>query len=171
MTYPEPIIQPSEELQVEQGTHVILLNLVTDYSTLYALDRLRDCCADFKIQLAHILQRRVHLLRDDARFIGTRKEMDKLIRSRSESKDKTARLKELRDEIRNLAKEYGVDSQSVYNETRVLRKSNIYNYLLNSQIAQKICEDLLAGIERALMASETGLFVLFARSRFSSLQG
>ena len=159
MTYPEPIIQPSQELIVEQGTHVILMNLVTDYSTLYALDRLRDCCADFKIQLAHILQRRVHLLRDDARFIGTRKEMDKLIRSRSESKDKTARLKELRDEIRNLAKEYGVDSQSVYNETRVLRKLNIYNYLLNSQIAQKICEDLLSGIERVLSGEGTDIHI------------
>lgn len=150
MNYPEPTIQPSEGLQVEQGTHVILLNLVTDYSTLYALDRLRDCCADFKIQLAHILQKRVHLLRDDARFIGARKEMDKLKSSRSESKDKTARLKELRDVIRDLSKEYGVDSQSVYNETRELRKLKVYSYLLNSQIAQKICEDLMAGIKRVL---------------------
>lgn len=92
---------------------MILLNLVTDYSTLYALDRLCDCCADFKIQLAHILQKRVHLLRDDARFIDARKEMDKFKSSRSESRDKTARLKELRDVIRDLSKEYGVDSQSV----------------------------------------------------------
>ena len=157
MTYPEPTILPSGEFPVEQGTHVIVLNLVTDPSTLYALDRLRDCCADFKIQLAHILQKRVHRLRDDTRFIGARKEMDKLMSSRSESKDKTGRLKELRDTIRDLAREYEVDSQSAYNETRVLRKLNIYYYLLNSQIAQRICEDLMAGIEKVLRGEGTDL--------------
>ena len=85
--------------------------------------------------------------------------MEKFKSSRSESKDKTARLKELRDVIRDLSKEYGVDSQSVYNETRELRKLKVYSYLLNSQIAQKICEDLMAGIERVLSGEGTDIHI------------
>ena len=74
MDYPEIDLQSSDELAIERGTHVIRLNLVAGPDILFALDKLLRCCADFKIQLAHSLRKRVHLLRDDARFIKARRE-------------------------------------------------------------------------------------------------
>ena len=159
MDYPEIDLQSSDELAIEQGTHVIRLNLVAGPDTLFALDKLLRCCADFKIQLAHSLRKRVHLLRDDTRFIKARREEDKLKRSRSESKDKTARLKEQREYIQSLAKEYCLDSQSVHDEAKGLRKLGIYLYLLNSQIAQRIAQDLLAGIGKVLSGEASDISV------------
>ena len=159
MDYPEIDLQSSDELAIEQGTHVIRLNLMAGPDTLFALDKLLRCCADFKIQLAHSLRKRVHLLRDDARFIKARREEDKLKRSRSESKDKTARLKEQREYIQSLAKEYCLDSQSVHVEAKGLRKLDIYLYLLNSQIAQRIAQDLLAGIGKVLSGEASDINV------------
>ena len=159
MDYPEIDLQSSDELAIEQGTHVIRLNLVAGPDILFALDKLLRCCADYKIQLAHSLRKRVHLLRDDARFIKARREEDKLKSSRSESKDKTARLKELREYIQSLAKEYCLDSQSVHDEAKGLRKLGIYLYLLNSQIAQRIAQDLLAGIGKVLSGEASDISV------------
>ena len=159
MDYPEIDLQSSDELAIEQGTHVIRLNLVAGPDILFALDKLLRCCADYKIQLAHSLRKRVHLLRDDARFIKARREEDKLKRSRSESKDKTARLKEQREYIQSLAKEYCLDSQSVHDEAKGLRKLGIYLYLLNSQIAQRIAQDLLAGIGKVLSGEASDISV------------
>ena len=159
MDYPEIDLQSSDELAIEQGTHVIRLNLVAGPDILFALDKLLRCCADYKIQLAHSLRKRVHLLRDDARFIKARREEDKLKRSRSESKDKTARLKEQREYIQSLAKEYCLDSQSVHVEAKGLRKLGIYLYLLNSQIAQRIAQDLLAGIGKVLSGEASDISV------------
>ena len=159
MDYPEIDLQSSDELAIEQGTHVIRLNLVAGPDILFALDKLLRCCADYKIQLAHSLRKRVHLLRDDARFIKARREEDKLKRSRSESKDKTARLKEQREYIQSLAKEYCLDSQSVNDEAKGLRKLGIYLYLLNSQIAQRIAQDLLAGIGKVLSGEASDISV------------
>ena len=159
MDYPEIDLQSSDELAIEQGTHVIRLNLVAGPDILFALDKLLRCCADYKIQLAHSLRKRVHLLRDDARFIKARREEDKLNRSRSESKDKTARLKEQREYIQSLAKEYCLDSQSVHDEAKGLRKLGIYLYLLNSQIAQRIAQDLLAGIGKVLSGEASDISV------------
>ena len=159
MDYPEIDLQSSDELAIEQGTHVIRLNLVAGPDILFALDKLLRCCADFKIQLAHSLRKRVHLLRDDTRFIKARREEDKLKRSRSESKDKTARLKEQREYIQSLAKEYCLDSQSVHDEAKGLRKLGIYLYLLNSQIAQRIAQDLLAGIGKVLSGEASDISV------------
>ena len=159
MDYPEIDLQSSDELAIEQGTHVIRLNLVAGPDILFALDKLLRCCADFKIQLAHSLRKRVHLLRDDARFIKARREEDKLKRSRSKSKDKTARLKEQREYIQSLAKEYCLDSQSVHDEAKGLRKLGIYLYLLNSQIAQRIAQDLLAGIGKVLSGEASDISV------------
>ena len=159
MDYPEIDLQSSDELAIEQGTHVIRLNLVAGPDILFALDKLLRCCADYKIQLAHSLRKRVHLLRDDARFIKARREEDKLMRSRSESKDKTARLKEQREYIQSLAKEYCLDSQSVHDEAKGLRKLGIYLYLLNSQIAQRIAQDLLAGIGKVLSGEASDISV------------
>ena len=159
MDYPEIDLQSSDELAIEQGTHVIRLNLVAGPDILFALDKLLRCCADYKIQLAHSLRKRVHLLRDDARFIKARREEDKLKRSRSESKDKTARLKEQRENIQSLAKEYCLDSQSVHDEAKGLRKLGIYLYLLNSQIAQRIAQDLLAGIGKVLSGEASDISV------------
>ena len=159
MDYPEIDLQSSDELAIEQGTHVIRLNLVAGPDILFALDKLLRCCADFKIQLAHSLRKRVHLLRDDARFIKARREEDKLKGSRSESKDKTARLKEQREYIQSLAKEYCLDSQSVLDEAKGLRKLGIYLYLLNSQIAQRIAQDLLAGIGKVLSGEASDISV------------
>ena len=155
MDYPEIDLLSSDELAIEQGTHVIRLNLVAGPDILFALDKLLRCCADYKIQLAHSLRKRVHLLRDDARFIKARREEDKLKRSRSESKDKTARLKEQREYIQSLAKEYCLDSQSVLDEAKGLRKLGIYLYLLNSQIAQ----DLLTGIGKVLSGEASDISV------------
>ena len=159
MDYPEIDLQSSDELAIEQGTHVIRLNLVAGPDILFALDKLLRCCADYKIQLAHSLRKRVHLLRDDTRFIKARREEDKLKRSRSESKDKTARLKEQREYIQSLAKEYCLDSQSVHDEAKGLRKLGIYLYLLNSQIAQRIAQDLLAGIGKVLSGEASDISV------------
>ena len=159
MDYPEIDLQSSDELAIEQGTHVIRLNLVAGPDILFALDKLLRCCADYKIQLAHSLRKRVHLLRDDARFIKARREEDKLKRSHSESKDKTARLKEQREYIQSLAKEYCLDSQSVHDEAKGLRKLGIYLYLLNSQIAQRIAQDLLAGIGKVLSGEASDISV------------
>ena len=159
MDYPEIDLQSSDELAIEQGTHVIRLNLVAGPDILFALDKLLRCCADYKIQLAHSLRKRVHLLRDDARFIKARREEDKLKRSRSESKDKTARLKDQREYIQSLAKEYCLDSQSVHDEAKGLRKLGIYLYLLNSQIAQRIAQDLLAGIGKVLSGEASDISV------------
>ena len=159
MDYPEIDLQSSDELAIEQGTHVIRLNLVAGPDILFALDKLLRCCADFKIQLAHSLRKRVHLLRDDARFIKARREEDKLKRSRSESKDKTARLKEQREYIQSLAKEYCLDSQSVHDEAKGLRKLGIYLYLLNSQIAQRIAQDLSTGIGKVLSGEASDISV------------
>ena len=159
MDYPEIDLQSSDELAIEQGTHVIRLNLVAGPDILFALDKLLRCCADYKIQLAHSLRKRVHLLRDDARFIKARREEDKLMRYRSESKDKTARLKEQREYIQSLAKEYCLDSQSVHDEAKGLRKLGIYLYLLNSQIAQRIAQDLLAGIGKVLSGEASDISV------------
>ena len=159
MDYPEIDLQSSDELAIEQGTHVIRLNLVAGPDILFALDKLLRCCADYKIQLAHSLRKRVHLLRDDARFIKARREEDKLKRSRSESKDKTARLKEQREYIQSLAKEYCLDSQSVHDEAKASRKLGIYLYLLNSQIAQRIAQDLLAGIGKVLSGEASDISV------------
>ena len=159
MDYPEIDLQSSDGLAIEQGTHVIRLNLVAGPDILFALDKLLRCCADYKIQLAHSLRKRVHLLRDDARFIKARREEDKLKRSRSESKDKTARLKEQREYIQSLAKEYCLDSQSVHDEAKASRKLGIYLYLLNSQIAQRIAQDLLAGIGKVLSGEASDISV------------
>ena len=159
MDYPEIDLQSSDELAIEQGTHVIRLNLVAGPDILFALDKLLRCCADYKIQLAHSLRKRVHLLRDDARFIKARREEDKLNRSRSESKDKTARLKEQREYIQSLAKEYCLDSQSVHDEAKGLRKLGIYLYLLNSQIAQRIAQDLSTGIGKVLSGEASDISV------------
>ena len=159
MDYPEIDLQSSDELAIEQGTHVIRLNLVAGPDILFALDKLLRCCADYKIQLAHSLRKRVHLLRDDARFIKARREEDKLKRSRSESKDKTARLKEQREYIQSLAKEYCLDSQSVHDEAKGLRKLGIYLYLLNSQIAQRIAQDLSTGIGKVLSGEASDISV------------
>ena len=159
MDYPEIDLQSSDELAIEQGTHVIRLNLVAGPDILFALDKLLRCCADYKIQLAHSLRKRVHLLRDDARFIKARREEDKLKRSRSESKDKTARLKEQREYIQSLAKEYCLDSQSVNDEAKGLRKLDIYLYLLNSQIAQRIAQDLSTGIGKVLSGEASDISV------------
>ena len=159
MDYPEKDLQSSDELAIEQGTHVIRLNLVAGPDILFALDKLLRCCADYKIQLAHSLRKRVHLLRDDARFIKARREEDKLKRSRSESKDKTARLKEQREYIQSLAKEYCLDSQSVHVEAKGLRKLGIYLYLLNSQIAQRIAQDLSTGIGKVLSGEASDISV------------
>lgn len=159
MDYPEIDLQSSDELAIEQGTHVIRLNLVAGPDILFALDKLLRCCADYKIQLAHSLRKRVHLLRDDARFIKARREEDKLKRSRSESKDKTARLKEQREYIQSLAKEYCLDSQSVHVEAKGLRKLGIYLYLLNSQIAQRIAQDLSTGIGKVLSGEASDISV------------
>ena len=159
MDYPEIDLQSSDELAIEQGTHVIRLNLVAGPDILFALDKLLRCCADYKIQLAHSLRKRVHLLRDDTRFIKARREEDKLKRSHSESKDKTARLKEQREYIQSLAKEYCLDSQSVHVEAKGLRKLGIYLYLLNSQIAQRIAQDLLAGIGKVLSGEASDISV------------
>ena len=159
MDYPEIDLQSSDGLAIEQGTHVIRLNLVAGPDILFALDKLLRCCADFKIQLAHSLRKRVHLLRDDARFIKARREEDKLKRSRSESKDKTARLKEQREYIQSLAKEYCLDSQSVHDEAKGLRKLGIYLYLLNSQIAQRIAQDLSTGIGKVLSGEASDISV------------
>ena len=159
MDYPEIDLQSSDELAIEQGTHVIRLNLVAGPDILFALDKLLRCCADYKIQLAHSLRKRVHLLRDDTRFIKARREEDKLKGSRSESKDKTARLKEQREYIQSLAKEYCLDSQSVHDEAKGLRKLGIYLYLLNSQIAQRIAQDLLAGIGKVLSGEASDISV------------
>ena len=159
MDYPEIDLQSSDELAIEQGTHVIRLNLVAGPDILFALDKLLRCCADFKIQLAHSLRKRVHLLRDDTRFIKARREEDKLKRSRSESKDKTARLKEQREYIQSLAKEYCLDSQSVHDEAKGLRKLGIYLYLLNSQIAQRIAQDLSTGIGKVLSGEASDISV------------
>ena len=159
MDYPEIDLQSSDELAIEQGTHVIRLNLVAGPDILFALDKLLRCCADYKIQLAHSLRKRVHLLRDDARFIKARREEDKLNRSRSESKDKTARLKEQREYIQSLAKEYCLDSQSVHDEAKASRKLGIYLCLLNSQIAQRIAQDLLAGIGKVLSGEASDISV------------
>ena len=159
MDYPEIDLQSSDELAIEQGTHVIRLNLVAGPDILFALDKLLRCCADYKIQLAHSLRKRVHLLRDDTRFIKARREEDKLKRSRSESKDKTARLKEQREYIQSLAKEYCLDSQSVHDEAKGLRKLGIYLYLLNSQIAQRIAQDLLTGIGKVLSGEASDISV------------
>ena len=159
MDYPEIDLQSSDELAIEQGTHVIRLNLVAGPDILFALDKLLRCCADYKIQLAHSLRKRVHLLRDDTRFIKARREEDKLKRSRSESKDKTARLKDQREYIQSLAKEYCLDSQSVHDEAKGLRKLGIYLYLLNSQIAQRIAQDLLAGIGKVLSGEASDISV------------
>ena len=159
MDYPEIDLQSSDELAIEQGTHVIRLNLVAGPDILFALDKLLRCCADYKIQLAHSLRKRVHLLRDDARFIKARREEDKLKRSHSESKDKTARLKEQREYIQSLAKEYCLDSQSVHDEAKSLRKLGIYLYLLNSQIAQRIAQDLSTGIGKVLSGEASDISV------------
>ena len=159
MDYPEIDLQSSDELAIEQGTHVIRLNLVAGPDILFALDKLLRCCADYKIQLAHSLRKRFHLLRDDTRFIKARRKEDKLKRSRSESKDKTARLKEQREYIQSLAKEYCLDSQSVHDEAKGLRKLGIYLYLLNSQIAQRIAQDLLAGIWKVLSGEASDISV------------
>ena len=159
MDYPEIDLQSSDELAIEQGTHVIRLNLVAGPDILFALDKLLRCCADYKIQLAHSLRKRVHLLRDDARFIKARREEDKLKRSHSESKDKTARLKEQREYIQSLAKEYCLDSQSVHDEAKGLRKLGIYLYLLNSQIAQRIAQDLSTGIGKVLSGEASDISV------------
>ena len=159
MDYPEIDLHSSDELAIEQGAPVIRLNLVAGPDILFALDKLLRCCADYKIQLAHSLRKRVHLLRDDARFIKARREEDKLKRSRSESKDKTARLKEQREYIQSLAKEYCLDSQSVHDEAKGLRKLGIYLYLLNSQIAQRIAQDLLAGIGKVLSGEASDISV------------
>ena len=159
MDYPEIDLQSSDELAIEQGTHVIRLNLVAGPDILFALDKLLRCCADYKIQLAHSLRKRVHLLRDDTRFIKARREEDKLKRSRSESKDKTARLKEQREYIQSLAKEYCLDSQSVHDEAKGLRKLGIYLYLLNSQIAQRIAQDLSTGIGKVLSGEASDISV------------
>ena len=40
MDYPEIDLQSSDELAIEQGTHVIRLNLVADPDILFALDKL-----------------------------------------------------------------------------------------------------------------------------------
>ena len=168
MDYPEIDLQSSDELAIEQGTHVIRLNLVAGPDILFALDKLLRCCADFKIQLAHSLRKRVHLLRDDTRFIKARREEDKLKGSRSESKDKTARLKEQREYIQSLAKEYCLDSQSVHDEAKGLRKLGIYLYLLNSQIAQRIAQDLLTGIGKVL-SGEAGDISVPKRSEVNTI--
>ena len=168
MDYPEIDLQSSDELAIEQGTHVIRLNLVAGPDILFALDKLLRCCADYKIQLAHSLRKRVHLLRDDTRFIKARREEDKLKRSRSESKDKTARLKEQREYIQSLAKEYCLDSQSVHDEAKGLRKLGIYLYLLNSQIAQRIAQDLLTGIGKVL-SGEAGDISVPRRSEVNTI--
>ena len=168
MDYPEIDLQSSDELAIEQGTHVIRLNLMAGPDTLFALDKLLRCCADFKIQLAHSLRKRVHLLRDDARFIKARREEDKLKRSRSESKDKTARLKEQREYIQSLAKEYCLDNQSVLEEAKATRKLGIYLYLLNSQIAQRIAQDLLTGIGKVL-SGEAGDINVPRRSEVNTI--
>ena len=159
MDYPEIDLQSSDELAIEQGTHVIRLNLVAGPDILFALDKLLRCCADYKIQLAHSLRKRVHLLRDDARFIKARREEDKLKRSRSKSKDKTARLKDQREYIQSLAKEYCLDSQSVHDEAKGLRKLGIYLYLLNSHIAQRIAQDLSTGIGKVLSGEASDISV------------
>ena len=168
MDYPEKDLQSSDELAIEQGAHVIRLNLLAGPDILFALDKLLRCCADYKIQLAHSLRKRVHLLRDDARFIKARREEDKLKSSRSESKDKTARLKELREYIQSLAKEYCLDSQSVHDEAKDLRKLGIYLYLLNSQIAQRIAQDLLTGIGKVL-SGEAGDINVPRRSEVNTI--
>ena len=52
-----------------------------------------------------------------------------------------------------------MDSQSVHDEAKGLRKQGIYLYLLNSQIAQRIAQDLLTGIGKVLSGEASDISV------------